>query len=87
MHVSLHVANRNLPNATSNTQCPSVKSSYYNVLLILFSAGADARALASKSSRRLTVIPCDVTSDEQVITARNLVSETVAEENLGMIHD
>ena len=54
-------------------------------IIFPFPAGADARALASKSSRRLTIVPCDVTSDEQVIAARDFVSETVAKENLGMI--
>ncbi|XP_072032940.1 D-beta-hydroxybutyrate dehydrogenase, mitochondrial-like [Amphiura filiformis] len=48
----------------------------------LLPAGADARTLSSESSKRLTIIPCDVTSDEAVIAARNLVSKAVIKEKL-----
>ncbi|XP_072020798.1 D-beta-hydroxybutyrate dehydrogenase, mitochondrial-like [Amphiura filiformis] len=48
----------------------------------LLPAGRDARELASKSSKKLTIVPCDVTSEDEVIAARNLVAKTVNKEKL-----
>ena len=50
----------------------------------VFLDGADARELASNTSKRLTIVPCDVTSDEAVKKAQTFVKKQVAEENLGM---
>ena len=50
----------------------------------VFSDGIDARELASSTSKRLTIVPCDVTSDEAVKKAQTFVNKKVTEENLGM---
>ncbi|XP_072019457.1 D-beta-hydroxybutyrate dehydrogenase, mitochondrial-like [Amphiura filiformis] len=46
--------------------------------------GADAQEFSSEGSKRLTIVPCDVTSDDSVLAAKKLVSETVINEKLDL---
>ena len=85
-HVGVQRVNLKLLPILSGTSCTHwVKQNCHNVFVFcLFIADKDgAQQLVRETSDRLTVVACDISSDESVSLAKKIVADACEDENIG----